>query len=337
MPVPSLPRGRRTILALIAVTIGLVGIAIGHLRDAAPTATAGSPVVAPISGPLQFQRLDRPARTVARTPAGQVVATMTDGARSVALLGPERVFADPDFTTATVVTTTWVRFLPREWGPDGERQPWFRPWLDQALRDTSPDLFAVALQYLHGQPPQTDAAGLAYRGDAGFGPGLGGTDRAENSDFYDYLGVPWTFPNGRVEAPDPARYRDVDCSGFLRLVLGYRMGLPLRNTNGPGAGLPRRAYAIAAVGPGTTVIPDGGGTVHDYSALQPGDLVFFNLDGHPQIDHSALYLGLDDTGHHRFLSSRRMADGPTLGDLGGTSLLDDGGYYARGFRTARRV
>ena len=212
----------------------------------------------------------------------------------------------------------------------------------QALRDTSPDLFAVAVQYLHGQPTETDPAGLAYRGDAGFGPELRGAGTGEeNSDFYDYLGMPWTFPDGKRATPDPARYRDVDCSGFLRLVLGYRMGFPLRNGNGPGAGLPRRAYAMAAVGPGTTVIPDAGTTAADYSALQPGDLVFFDIDididGLRQIDHAAIYLGLDDTGHHRFLSSRRTADGPTLGDLGGTSLLDDGGYYSRGFRTARRI
>jgi hypothetical protein len=31
------------------------------------------------------------------------------------------------------------------------------------------------------------------------------------------------------------------------------------------------------------------------------------------------------------------ADGPTLGDLGGTSLLDDGGYYAGSFRSAKRL
>ena len=38
---------------------------------------------------------------------------MTDGARTVALLGPERIFADPGFTAATVTTSTWVRILPR--------------------------------------------------------------------------------------------------------------------------------------------------------------------------------------------------------------------------------
>ena len=334
---PSPPHRRRTMLALVAVAVGVVGIAMGLVRDAAPTVAAASRVVGPVDGPLEYQRLDHPARTIVRSPAGEVVATMTDGARSVALLGPARILADPDFTTATVPTTTWVRFLPREWSPGSERQPWFQPWLDQALRDTSPDLFGVAVQYLHGQPTQTDAAGLTYRGDAGFGPARSGGDLAENSDFYDYLGVAWTFPDGEQEIPDPARYRDVDCSGFLRLVLGYRMGLPLRNTNDAGAGLPRRAYAMAVVGPGVAIIPDEGTTVTDYSALQPGDLVFFNLDAHPQIDHSAIYLGLDDSGHHRFLSSRRRADGPTLGDLGGPSLLDGGGHYYRGFRAARRI
>jgi cell wall-associated NlpC family hydrolase len=329
---------RRTTLAVLAVAVGIAGIAIGSARASAPTAATGSRHPVPTAGQLQYQRLDGPARTIARTPAGEVVATMTDGARTVALLGPERTFADPDFTVATVTTTTWVRFLPQEWTSGSERQPWFAPWLDQALRDTSADLFAMALQYLRGQPAETDAEGVTYRGDAGFGPEITGTNaRGENSDFYDYLGVPWTFPDDEQETPDPARYRDIDCSGFLRLVLGYRMGYPLRNTNDPGHGLPRRAYAMAGVGPGTVVIPDRGATAADYSALQPGDLVFFNIDADPQIDHSAIYLGLDDTGHHRFLSSRGRADGPTFGDLGGTSLLDDGGHYSRGFRTARRL
>jgi hypothetical protein len=42
-------------------------------------------------------------------------------------------------------------------------------------------------------------------------------------------------------------------------------------------------------------------------------------------------------GHHRFISSRQRANGPTAGDLGGRSLLDDGGHHANGFRTARRI
>ena len=329
---------RRRMLAVLAVAVGVTGIAVGLARAGTPTPAASSDPAVPPAGQLQYQRLDAPARTIARAPAGEVVATMTDGARTVALLGPVRTFADPDFTAATVTTTAWVRLMPQEWSSGTERQPWFQPWLDHSLGDTSPDMFALAQQYLRGQPADTDRAGVTYRGDAGFGPeATGAGTRQENSDFYDYLAVSWTFPNGRQETPDPQRYRDVDCSGFLRLVLGYRMGYPLRNTNVPGPGLPRRAYAIATFGPGTVVIPDRGATARDYTALQPGDLVFFNVDAHPQIDHAAIYLGLDNTGHHRFLSSRGKANGPTLGDLGGTSLLDDGGHYSRGFRTARRL
>jgi cell wall-associated NlpC family hydrolase len=329
---------RRTVFAVLAIAVGIAGIVMGVARAGTPSATTDSPRVIPPAEQLLYARLDGPARTIARTPAGDVVATMTDGARTVAVLGPPRTFADPEFTPATVTTTVWVRLMPQEWTSGAEREPWFQPWLDQTLHDTSPDLFGVALQYLRSQPTDTDAAGVPYRGDAGFGPEAeNGAAREENSDFYDYLGLPWSFANGQQVTPESQRYRDVDCSGFLRLVLGYRMGLPLRNTNEPGPGLPRRAYAIAAFGPGTVIVPDRGSTARDYSALQPGDLVFFNIDAHPQIDHSAIYLGLDDTGHRRFLSSRGRADGPTMGDLGGTSLLDDGGHYSRGFRTARRL
>jgi cell wall-associated NlpC family hydrolase len=329
---------RRMTFAVLAVAVGITGIALGLAHSGTPTRAANSHPAAPPVGQLQYQRVDAPARTIARTPSGEVVATMTDGARTVALLGPQRTVADPDFTAATVTTTTWIRLMPQDWTSGSERQPWFEPWLEDTLGDTSPDMFALAQQYLRGQPADADRAGVTYRGDAGFGPEVTGAGaRQENSDFYDYPGVPWTFANGKQETPDPQRYRDVDCSGFLRLVLGYRMGYPLRNTNVPGPGLPRRAYAIADFGPGTVVIPDRGATARDYTALQPGDLVFFNIDEHPQIDHAAIYLGLDNTGHHRFLSSRGKANGPTLGDLGGTSLLDDGGHYSRGFRTARRL
>ena len=50
-----------------------------------------------------------------------------------------------------------------------------------------------------------------------------------------------------------------------------------------------------------------------------------------------IYLGLDSGGQHRFISSREKANGPTMGDIGGTSLLDDGRFYSRGWRAARRI
>ena len=43
------------------------------------------------------------------------------------------------------------------------------------VRHGTTNLFAVALQYLRGQPAETDATGVIYRGDAGFGPEI---DRA---------------------------------------------------------------------------------------------------------------------------------------------------------------
>ncbi|HEV7906501.1 MAG TPA: hypothetical protein VGP03_00025 [Pseudonocardiaceae bacterium] len=68
-------------------------------------------------------------------------------------------------------------------------------------------------------------------------------------------------------------------------------------------------------------------------------MVFFEIDGSngDQIDHTGIYPGVDSNGHHRFISSRQCANGPTAGDLGGRSLLDDGGHHANGFRTARRI
>lgn len=324
-------------LAFVGVLVGVLGLAVGVTRGpdsasvAVPTARAD----------LNYDRLANPDRTVVRLRAsGVVVATLTDGARTAVLPGPARSFAEPKFTKATVTSTTWVRLLPRAWAPGSEKEPWFRRWLDRESASAKPDVLAVASQYLDGRPAVRNAAtGLRFRGDASFGPLSHPTasTREERSDFYDYLGADWTFPDGESEQADPGRYGAVDCSGFVRLVYGYRMGLPLLNINGKGPGLPRRAFAMAGFAPGKVIVPNTLRRAEASSRLQPGDLVFFDISGSTQIDHTGIYLGRDDTGHHRFISSRDTANGPTLGDLGGTSLLDDGGFYSRGFRTAKRL
>jgi hypothetical protein len=129
----------------------------------------------------------------------------------------------------------------------------------------------------------------------------------------------------------------VDCSGFLRLVYGYRLGYPLRNRNTAGDGLPRRAFAMSEYGPGTEVIAPGGS--RDYRALQSGDLVFFNIDPSdgPQADHSGIFLGVDSSGHYRFISSRTRANGPTMGDDGYAAILDGDGHFASALRNVRRL
>jgi cell wall-associated NlpC family hydrolase len=260
---------RRNLMAVLAVGVGVGGIVLGAQREEAWVAsTAASPsTVAPASTELRFVRRDDPARTTVVDAAGTVLATFTDGARTVTLGGPER-------------------------------------------------------------------------GDASFGPPPPpGSPPIENNDFYDYLGVDWSFVDGARREPDPVRYGTVDCSGFVRLVYGFRAGYPLIPTNDRGPGLPRRARGMAENGPGVTLLPDTGGIPTDLGVLQAGDLLFFDLDKTPdgRTDHVAIYLGRDESGGHRFVSSRVRADGPTLGDLGGTSLLDDGGYYAGSFRSAKRL
>jgi cell wall-associated NlpC family hydrolase len=70
-----------------------------------------------------------------------------------------------------------------------------------------------------------------------------------------------------------------------------------------------------------------------------GDLVFFDADESDgtRIDHVGIYLGLDAGDHYRFISSRKGANGPTLGDYKGKSILDGTGLYARSFRAVRRL
>jgi cell wall-associated NlpC family hydrolase len=287
----------------------------------------------------RFERLKSPARTVMRDRAGAVIATFTDGARTVALVGPSRTFSEPRFTEATITTTTWVRLAPRAWRPGAEKAAWFGPWFEKARRDTSPDVFAVAMQYADGAEGEENTEGLRFRGDAAFGPvAPSGYARLEQSDFLDYLGISHAFPDAGSKDPKAAHLGALDCSGFVRMVYGYRLGYPLLGTNDGGPGLPRRAYAIAAAGPGVELIPNTRTRVTAYEALQPGDLVFFEVEGDEnELDHVGIFFGIDSQGHYRFMSSRERANGPTFGDLGGTSLLDDGGTYSRAWRAARRI
>ncbi|OLS98000.1 hypothetical protein BJF90_41850 [Pseudonocardia sp. CNS-004] len=333
---------RRSLMGVLAVAVGVGGIVIGAQRqDAQVAPIAASPSApAPAAAELRFVRRDGPARTTVVDAAGTVLVTFTDGARTATLDGPERTFAEPQFPGRAVTTRVWVRLLPQEWRPEEENAPWVRDWLRTNLGSTDPDVLAFARDYLDGAPVERDAQEVRFKGDAAFGPPPPpGSPPIENNDFYDYLGVDWRFADGAQREPDPVRYGTVDCSGFVRLVYGFRAGYPLIPTNERGPGLPRRARAMSENGPGVTLLPDTGGIPADLGVLQAGDLLFFDLDktADGRTDHVAIYLGRDEAGGHRFVSSRVRADGPTLGDLGGTSLLDDGGYYARSFRSAKRL
>ena len=299
-------------------------------------------------GLLRFERIGTPARTVARDPRGAVIATFTDGARTAVLTGPSRTFAEPRTTDAKVVTKSWVRLLPKPWARGAEQSAWFRNWLRPRLGSRAPDILATAFDYIAGAPVRTTAAGVKYSGAARYTPDTaddakraaqGRPKPRTGSDFYDYLGIPWTFPDAVTRRPEKDRARSVDSSGYVRLVYGYRSGLPLNSRdNAVGTGLQRTPDAIARGRLGLPVIPLTDRRPAVIQQLQPGDLVFFKTRELPggRIGHIGIYLGLDTADHPRFISSRKNAGGPTMGDKGGTSRLDGDGYYAQGLRGARR-
>jgi cell wall-associated NlpC family hydrolase len=331
------------VLAVLVVGVIAV-IVIGRRSDAAAQATFSGPATesTKLTTPADwvFDRAGDPARTIVHDKQGHQLAVFTDGARTVDINGPARTFREPRFTKASVTADVWVRLAPRQWHAGAQRDTWFQAWFARELTDKSPDVLAVTFQYVYGAP-DLYKGDVRYAGDAQFGP-FSSTDpdgRAENNDFYDYLGITYTFSDGKTVKPHKSRYGDVDCSGFIRLVYGYRLGYPLRDTSTPGAGLPRRAFAMSRYGPGVEVIKNQHGVTMDYSKLQPGDLVFFNVDPSdgPQADHSGIFLGVDDFGHYRFISSRTLANGPTMGDSKYDAIVDGDGHFALALVNARRL
>jgi hypothetical protein len=290
----------------------------------APTpAPSPPPTPAPPGAPtFTYTQLSNPERTAVHDAGGAWVATFTAGARTVRLRGASRTFRDPD-APAPVVTRDWVRLLDAPW--DGSVD---EAWLAAALADESPDILAIAVEYVSGAPL-----------DASYGPLVDGV-RQEGSDFHDYLGMSWRFPTGTMVEADPAQLGSLDCSGFQRMVWGYRGGIELVLTaREDKSALPRRSADIFSGAPGVITIPDGGEPIADLDAVFAGDLVFFDAatDDGAAVDHVGLYLGEDTDGHHRFVSSRKIADGPTFGDRGGASTLDGTGLFARSFRAVRRL
>ncbi len=272
-----------------------------------------------------------PDRVVVSDRTG-VLATFTVGARTVTLRGPRRTFSEPSTTASMVSTTAWVRLLPTPYSHGIDRR-----WLAAALSDRSPDVLAVAAEYLPRAPTRVDPAGRIVSSDASYGPLDADGRRVAGADVNDYLGIEWVL-GSRTDRPEPHQLGSLDCSGFVRMVLGYRLGVPL-SLDPDGTSLPRRAVAMAASGTGVLIVPDTGARARAHDALLPGDLVFSDVstDDGPAIDHVGIYLGTDSSGAARFVSSRKAADGPTMGDLGGRSTLTGSGLYAQGFRAARRV
>ncbi|MEV4428961.1 C40 family peptidase [Streptomyces sp. R-07] len=296
----------------------------------------------------RWSRLENPARSVLRGADGQVQAVLTDGARTAKLTGPARTFAEPTATASKVSTTDWIRLMPEPWSKGAEKKKWFKDWYAEFADSKEDDIFAFAFQYVAGAPQRKDEKGLPFAGDANFGPlnttgAEGGDLRLEQSDFYDYLGVPYPFRDGAVGTPEALRARSLDCSGYMRMVLGFRARYPLMSSDKSGDGLPRTANGMARSERGVDVLPLTGIAAQNRPSaidqLQPGDLVFFKLDTRTgqRLDHVGMVLGHDTEGHLIFVSSREEVNGPTIGDIGGVSRLDGNGYYAKTLRSAKRL
>jgi hypothetical protein len=174
--------------------------------------------------------------------------------------------------------------------------------------------------------------------DANYGPLQPDGYRPIGSDWHDFEGV----YGDEIDPPDSEECRSLDCSGYVRMIFGVRFGMDMTLWTDGGESLPRRSRHQAAVAPGVVPIPNTGEQVDpaDLERLPPGDVVFSDApsDDDGRIDHVGIYLGPDDAGQHRFVHSRRSANGPTLGgDEHGPSILDGDGFFADGFRSTRRL
>lgn len=272
-----------------------------------------------------------PAQTLVKDADGTVVARFTKGARTVVLTGPSRTFAEATTTTARVTTSAWVRLLDEPFTGTVDQA-----WLTAARQDRSADVLADAAAFLPGAPDVRDATGTRVTSDATYGPVEDGV-RKEGSDWNDYQGVTATY-GSTSDRPEAAQLGSLDCSGYVRVLFGVRAGVPMSLAT-TGSTLPRRAVQMEAGSPGVRVLANTGARPASLTALQTGDLVFFDAatDDGTAIDHVGIYLGTDSAGRPRFVSSRKKADGPTMGDVGGASVLSGTGHYAKAFRAARRV
>lgn len=317
---------------VVSAVLMVVGGLVLSTSPAQARATHRTPATATTVTAWTYKSLSNPSRVQVLDGGSTPVATFTVGARTVTVRGPVRVFAEPSTTTATVSSTTWVRLLTQPFTGTVDTA-----WLESELADTSPDVLAKAQQYATGAPTLLAPDGTRLAGDADYGPLLSDGTRAEGSDFNDYLGVSWSY-GSTVDSPEKEQFGSLDCSGFIRMVTGYRAGLAM-TLSPDGVRLPRRAVQMLSSAPGVVTVPNTGTRPTSTSGLSPGDLVFFDAsaDDGTLVDHVGMYLGTDSAGAPRFISSRKKVNGPTLGDVGGRSVLSGTGLYATTWRAARRL
>ncbi|MER8046864.1 NlpC/P60 family protein [Streptomyces sp. NPDC094032] len=229
-------------------------------------------------------------------------------------------WADPPLVTHD----TWVRLLPEPfagtWTPDLEQR--ITAWAG----DTSPDLLAYCAMYQPFAPVVTQG-GRQVLGESAYSKADPTTGlRTVGADFQEYLGIPYDFPGYPRREPEAEFLRCLDCSGYVRMVFGYHLGLPLLHESAAAGtqALARTSSGMATAAPGVTIAESAVGSTPPLDGLRIGDTVYFDTDATTDDPggHVGVYVGPDRYGKRRFVSSRKSPNGPTLGDVGGKSILD---------------
>ncbi len=292
---------------------------------------------------LTYKRVSDPAGTKVFDESGNEVAHLTDKARTAVITGPKRTIEEPRNTDAKVVTDKYVRVMPKPFTKGAEESDWFKEWFSTSLKSKAPDALEIGTQYFQGAESKYDENGLRYAGDADFGPlkDDGSGLRDVGGDFNDYLEITVSHPDKEDDPPEKKDQNALDCSGFLRIVYGYRMGYPMFGKNDTeGDGLQRQVDGMYDHAPGVMLVKDTGSPppISVTKKFLPGDILFFNTHpGEEGLQHSAIYMGVDTQGHHRFMSSRDAVNGPTMGDVAGPSIIDGNGLFANNWRAAKRI
>lgn len=312
-------------LSLLGVLVFLAGC------SSAERLTQPKVVEEGVLGSYQLERHPDPDRTIIKDEAGNWLASFTRGAYTVAYRGARRVYSEGG---RTVNTDTWVRVLPQPFNGTVDTL-----LLAEMMQDTTPDVIELSMQYVAGAPPIVDGTGRQIAGDAGYGDGIG-------ADFNDYIGLKWTYPSGTTSSADAKFFRKLDCSGYVRMVFGYRgtphkipLSLTVKYTT-----IPRTSYNQYLYGTGVILIENKlkQPPASALAVLQPGDILFWDSsssrDTPGGINHVGIYLGKDTAGRMRFISSLPSTDGPIFGRSSGNDYIIDGtGFWAKALRGARRL
>lgn len=344
---------RRHVGAAVALVVCLSALAVLGLSQSSLSAdgpragaavstgesTATETSKASLEG-LSYKRVSNPTGTKVVDAKGKEVARFTDTARTAVLQGKERTLEEPGKTDARVTSTSYVRVMPQPYTQGAEKKAWFKEWLAKSIKDKSPDVLEVGTQYFHGAENVYDENGLRIAGDADFGPEKGAGGEKKGSDFNDFLEIKVAFPDEEDDRPEKSQKNALDPPGFVRMVYGYRLGYPMYGKNPKGEALQRGVAGLHDNGPGVLLARDTG-TTPPLETLEkqllPGDILMFATDMQPNLNHSAIYMGRDDRGNHRFMSSREAVNGPTMGDFAAPSIIDGHDLFAANFRAVRRI